>query len=371
MAGKKDYYETLGVSKGATDDECKKAYRKLAKKYHPDANPNNAEAEQKFKDISEAYSVLTDPQKRAAYDQYGHAAFEGGGFGGFGGMEFDMGDIFESIFGGGGQRRRGPRHGRDVQVSLQIEFEEAVFGVKKDIQVPISEVCSDCNGVGAKKGTAPETCRHCNGQGQVGTNRQTPFGTMRVMQDCGVCGGAGKVIKEPCPSCRGNGRVRKNKSLQVNVPKGIDNGQSVRLSGQGHASDEGGSPGDLLVTVRVKPHKLFVRRDMNLYIDIPITFVQASLGAEVVIPTLYGEEKYTVKPGSQTGTKISLRGKGVPNVRNNDIVGDLIATFNVTIPTQLTEKQKELLRAFADDMGDEYRDHKKGFFDKVKDALKR
>lgn len=378
MAGKNDYYDTLGVQQGASDDELKKAYRGLAKKYHPDANPDNAEAEQKFKDISEAYAILSDPQKRAAYDQMGHAAFEGGG-GGYSNMDFDMGDIFESFFGGGsfsdmfggGRRRGGPRRGPDVQTNIQIEFEESIFGTTKELNLPLSESCSTCKGTGAKAGTSPETCKHCNGRGQLLVEQQTIMGIIRTAKPCNVCRGEGKIIKDVCTTCSGSGKVRKNKSLEVNIPKGIDRGQSIRLSGQGESGEKGGPNGDLLVTVHVKPHKLFTRNGDNLYIDIPMTFAQAALGADILIPTLQGEEKYTIKPGTPTGTRVTLKGKGSPNVRNNRSMGDLIATLNVTVPTQLTDKQKNLLKEFASDIGDEYHENKKGIFDKVKDVFER
>lgn len=376
MADKNDYYETLGVQKNATEEDLKKAYRKLAKQYHPDANPGDKTAEAKFKELSEAYSVLSDPQKRAAYDQYGHAAFDGmaGGAGGFNGG-FDMGDIFESffgndfgdIFGGGGRRRSGPRRGSDVHTNLQIKFEEAVFGTTKEIQLPMDETCSTCKGTGAKPGTVAENCRHCNGSGQERVQQQTMFGTMTSVRTCSICKGEGKIIKEPCTGCRGSGKVRMNKNLQVNVPKGIDNGQSIRISGKGEAGQKGGPSGDLLITIYIQPHKLFTREGNNIYLDVPITFVQAALGGEIAIPTLSGEEKYNVKPGTQTGTVVTLSGKGVPNVRNNRSVGDLVARLKVTVPTQLSDRQKQLLKDFADEMGEEYKDNRKGFFDKLKD----
>ncbi len=381
MSEKRDYYEILGVSKTATDDELKKAYRRAAKKYHPDANPNDPTASDKFKEVSEAYAILSDSQKRAAYDQYGHAAFEQGGMGGGGGFGgFDFNDIFESVFGGGGdifgdlfgggRRRNGPRRGEDIHTTLTIKFEDAFFGTEREIRVSANEDCNECSGSGAKPGTTAESCRHCNGSGQERVLQQTMFGTMTSVRTCSVCRGEGKIIKEPCQSCRGTGKVRKTKTLQVTIPRGIDNGQTIRLSGRGEPGQKGGPSGDLLITVYVQAHKIFTRRENNLYVEVPITFVQAALGNEIVIPTMETEEKYTVKPGTQTGTVFTLKGKGVPSVRNNKVVGDLIVTLKVTVPTTLTDSQKAKLKEFADEMGEDYKDHKKGFFDKIKDALR-
>jgi len=381
MADKNDYYDTLSVQKSATDEDLKKAYRKLAKQYHPDANPDDAAAEAKFKEISEAYAVLSDPQKRAAYDQYGHAAFEQGGAGGFhGGVNFDMSDIFESffggdggfgdLFGGGGRRRNAPRRGADLQTNVQIKFEEAVFGTQRDIQIQSNETCETCKGTGAKPGTTAESCKHCGGSGQERVQQQTMFGTMTSVRTCGICRGEGKVIRDPCTACRGTGKVRASKTLQVNIPKGIDNGQSIRLSGKGEAGDKGGTAGDLLITVVIQPHRHFSRQGNNIYLDVPITFVQAALGEEIIIPTLDGEEKYAVKPGTQPGTVVNIKGKGVPNVKNNRLVGDLVVKLLVTVPTQLTEKQKQRLKDFADEMGDEYKNQKKNFINKIRESFK-
>ncbi len=380
MADKRDYYEVLGVNKGADDGEIKKAYRRMAKQYHPDVNPDNKEAEAKFKEASEAYEVLSDQQKRAAYDQMGHAAFEqgaGGGGGFYGGEGFDMGDIFETFFGGGsfggfggnGRRKQGPRRGADLQSSLTITFEEAVFGCQKDIQIAVNDTCQSCSGSGAKPGTVAESCRHCGGSGQERVHQQTMFGTMTSVRTCTVCRGEGKVIKEPCTTCRGTGKVRKSKTLQVSVPKGIDNGQTIRLAGNGEPGEKGGPSGDLLITIRVQPHAFFKRDGYQLYLEVPITFVQAALGDEITIPTLTGQEKQTIKAGTQTGTTLVLKGKGVPSVRNPRVTGDLIVTLKVLVPTALTDRQKDLLKAFADEMGDEYKDHKKGFFDKLKESF--
>lgn len=380
MASKRDYYEVLGVSKGASDAEIKKAFRSQAKKYHPDNNPGDSEAEAKFKEVNEAYEVLKDPQKRAAYDQYGHAAFDGsagagagygGGFGGgFGGMDF--GDIFESfgfgdIFGGGSRRKSGPRKGRDMQINLTLTFEEAVFGCTKDIRIPVTETCDECKGTGCKPGTYAETCKKCNGTGQERVTQQTPFGMMQSVRTCSACGGEGKVIKTPCTKCGGKGNVTAEKTVKVDIPKGIAHGQSIRKQGLGGAGERGGQNGDLYITITVMPHKVFVRDGNNILVNIPISMVQAALGDEITIPTLDGDEKYTVKPGTQPGDKVTLRGRGVFNVRNPKIRGDEIITFKVQIPNKLNERQKELLRQFAAEGGDNMK--KEGFFDKMKKKL--
>jgi molecular chaperone DnaJ len=381
MADKNDYYETLGVGKTASEDDLKRAYRKLAKQYHPDANPGDKTAEAKFKEVSEAYAVLSDSDKRAKYDQFGHAAFNGGGGGGFyGGQGFDMNDIFGSIFGGEGldsffgggrSRRAGPQRGADLQMRMSIKFEEAVFGAVKDVQMQNYDACGACKGSGAKAGTFAETCKRCNGTGQVRVTQQTMLGHMTTVDSCPNCRGEGKIIKDPCPECRGAGRIRVTKTLQVTVPKGIDNGQSIRLSGKGEPGEKGGPAGDLLITMQVSPHKVFTRQGTNLYMEIPITFVQAALGDDIMIPNLDGtDEKYNIKPGTQPGAVVSIRGKGVPSLRNNRIMGDLVVTLNVTVPTQMNERQKDMLRQFNDSMGDDYKNHKKKFFDKLKESFR-
>jgi len=383
MADKKDYYETLGVGKSATDSELKSAYRKLAKKFHPDANPGNAQAEAKFKELSEAYAVLSDGDKRAAYDQYGHAAFDsgagGGGPGGgfYGNVNFDMHDIFNSFFGdgadifGGGRRRNGPRRGADLQMRMQIKFEEAVFGATKEVQLQANEICGICKGSGAKPGTHPETCKECNGSGQVRAMQQTLLGAMTTVRTCPACRGEGKTIKDPCTPCRGSGKVRGTKTLQITVPKGIDSGQSIRLAGKGEPGEKGGPDGDLLITMQIQPHKIFTRQGNHLYLEIPITFVQAALGDEISVPMLDGsEEKYNIKAGTQPGATVNLKGKGVPSVRNNRNVGDLVVTLNISVPTQLTENQKEQLQAFNEAMGDDYVNHEQNWFDKIKQYFK-
>jgi len=379
MADKSDYYETLGVSKTATDSELKSAYRKLAKQYHPDANPGDTTAEAKFKELSEAYAVLSDGDKRAAYDQHGHAAFDpsrGGGGGYHGDINFDMNDIFSSffgdnfdIFGGGGRRRNGPRRGADLQMRMQITFEEAVFGATKEVQLQGNETCQTCKGSGAKPGTHAENCKECGGSGQVRVVQQTLLGSMTTVRACTACKGEGRIIKEPCTTCRGSGKVKATKTLSITVPKGIDTGQSIRLAGKGEPGEKGGPDGDLLITMQILPHKLFSRQGNNLYLDVPITFVQAALGDEISVPMLDGsEERYNVKAGTQPGTQVQMRGKGVPSVRNNRNIGDLVITLNVSVPTSLSEKQREALKTFNEAMGDDY--NKKNWFEKIKETFK-
>ncbi len=376
---KRDYYEVLGLKKGASEEEIKKAYRKLAKKYHPDANPGDKDAEKKFKEIGEAYAVLSDSQKRAQYDQFGHQAFDGssgfGGFSGFDGAEFDMGDIF-SMFGfgggGGGQRRQGPQKGEDISTTIQISFEDAVFGCKREVSVTVDDICDKCSGTGAKEGTHAETCTRCNGTGQERVTQQTIFGMTQTIKPCSACGGTGKVIKEPCPNCRGTGRVRKTKKYEINIPAGIDNGQAVRLGGRGAAGYRGGPAGDLFVTVYVKPSRVYKRDGMNLYRDVPISFIQAALGDEIKIQTLYGEETITITPGTQPETVRTIKGKGIQHIRNAKVKGDLIITLKVRIPTKLTAKQKELLEKFDEDsptVTTEEKGKKKKFWDKVKESF--
>lgn len=375
MAEKRDYYEVLGVSKGASDDELKKAYRKVAKKYHPDLHPNDKEAEEKFKEVNEAYGVLSDAEKRSRYDQFGHAGVDpnfgaGGGGAGFGG--FDFGDIFGDIFGGGfggfggGGRRNGPVRGRDVRQVVDITFEEAAFGTKKKLSITKQEKCSACGGSGAKAGTSPVTCTRCGGSGQVKTQVRTPLGYMTNIGTCPECNGNGKIIKDPCKECRGTGKVRKNSVIEVDIPAGIDNGQTIQISGKGEPGERGGMTGDLLVTVRVKPHPLFVREGYNIFIDMPITFVQAALGATVKVPTLDGAVEYDIPEGTQSETTFKLRGKGVPYIRSK-ARGDQYVKVRVEVPSNLSQKQKELLREFEEDKN--YK-QKKSFMDKAKDFFK-
>lgn len=385
MAEKRDYYEVLGVDRGADDATIKKAYRQLAKKYHPDMNPGDTEAEKKFKEASEAYVVLSDSDKKNQYDQFGHAAFENGGAGA-GGFDFtgDMGDIFGDIFGdlfGGGRSRRadnGPMKGANVRTNIRISFEEAVFGCEKEIELNLKETCATCHGSGAKPGTSPQTCTKCGGKGQVVFTQQSLFGMVRNVQTCPDCNGSGKTIKEKCPDCYGTGFISKKKKLQVSVPAGIDNGQSIRNREMGEPGINGGPRGDLLIEVHVARHPIFQRQDYHIFSTAPITFAQAALGSEVRISTVDGDVLYEVKPGTQTDTKVRLKGKGVPSLRNKQIRGDHYVTLVVQVPDKLTDEQKELLRQFDEASGDSLhsttqgaqKQSKKKGFDKFKDNIK-
>lgn len=359
---KRDYYEVLGVDKNADEAAIKKAYRVLAKKYHPDMNPGDAEAEKKFKEASEAYAILSDPEKRRQYDQFGHAAFEnGGGAGGFGGFDFnsaDFGDIFGDIFGDlfGGSRRggrsNGPMKGANIRTSVRITFEEAVFGVEKEIELTLKDECVTCHGSGAKPGTSPETCPKCGGKGQVVFTQQSFFGTVRNVQTCPECGGSGKVVKDKCPDCHGSGYIANRKKIKITIPAGIDNGQSVRIRDKGEPGVNGGPRGDLMVEVMVQRHPIFQRQDYNIYSTVPVSFAVAALGGEVVIDTVDGQVIYDVKPGTQTDTRVRLKGKGVPSLRNKDVRGDHYVTLVVQTPDKLSHEAKELLKKFDELTGD-------------------
>ena len=376
---KRDYYEVLGVPKNADEAALKKAYRVLAKKYHPDSNPGDAEAERKFKEASEAYSVLSDPEKRRKYDQFGHAAFEGGaggGAGGFGGFECngaDMGDIFGDIFGdmfGGGRSRssqyNGPMRGANVRAAVRITFEEAVFGCEKEIEINYKEECATCHGTGAKPGTSPETCKKCGGKGKIIYTQQSFFGQVQNVQTCPDCGGKGKVIKEKCSDCYGSGYITRKKKFKVTIPAGIDNGQSVRCAGGGEPGVNGGERGDLLVEAVVSQHPVFKRQDVNIFSTVPISFATAALGGPIRIKTVDGEVEYEVKAGTQTDTRVRLKGKGVPSLRNRNLRGDHYVTLVVQVPERLTEAQKEALRNFDavmhGEMPAETKHKKKGLF---------
>ncbi|MBQ7839375.1 MAG: molecular chaperone DnaJ [Lachnospiraceae bacterium] len=361
---KRDYYEVLGVEKNADDAALKKAYRALAKKYHPDMNPGDAEAEKKFKEASEAYAVLSDPEKRRQYDQFGHAAFDNGAGGGsgFGGFDFNsadfgdiFGDIFSDLFGGSrraGGARSGPMKGANLRTSVRVTFEEAVFGTEKEVELTVKEECKTCHGTGAKPGTSPETCTKCGGKGQVVFTQQSFFGTVRNVQTCPDCNGSGKVIKDKCPDCRGTGYVPMKKRFAVSIPAGIDNGQCKRLAGQGEPGINGGPRGDVLVEVIVGKHPIFQRQDVNIYSTVPISFAVAALGGEVVIDTVDGKVVYDVKAGTQTDTRVRLKGKGVPSLRNNDVRGDHYVTLVIQTPERLSNEAKELLRKFDAESGD-------------------
>ena len=391
---KRDYYEVLGVDRNADDAALKKAYRALAKKYHPDMNPGDKEAEKKFKEASEAYAVLSDAEKRRQYDQFGHAAFEGGAGGaggGFGGFDFsgaDFGDIFGDIFGdlfGGGRRGgragNGPMQGANIRKGVRITFEEAVFGCEKELEVVIKDPCTTCNGTGAKPGTSPETCQKCGGKGQVVYTSQSFFGTVQNVQTCPDCHGTGKIIKEKCSDCAGTGYVASKKTIQVSIPAGIDNGQSIRIRGKGEPGTNGGPRGDLLVEVTVSRHPVFGRQDMHFFSTAPISFAQAALGGDVRIKTVDGDVLYNVKPGTKTDTKVRLKGKGVPSLRNKQVRGDHYVTLVIQTPEKLSAEAKEALRKFDALTGntlnqdidsektDKKKGKKKGFMDKLKESF--
>ena len=383
---KRDYYEVLGVDRGADEATIKKAYRQLAKKYHPDINPGDKEAEKKFKEASEAYAVLSDAEKRRQYDQFGHAAFEqgGGGAGGFGGFDFnggDMGDIFGDIFGdlfGGGRSRRannGPMKGANVRTAVRITFEEAVFGCEKQLDLNLKDECTTCHGTGAKPGTSPETCPKCGGKGQIVYTQQSLFGTVRNVQTCPDCNGSGKIVKEKCADCHGSGYITNRKKIAVTIPAGIDNGQSIRIREKGEPGVNGGPRGDLLVEVQVERHPIFQRQDMNIYSTAPVTFAQAALGGQIHITTVDGDMAYDIKPGTQTDTKIRLKGKGVPSLRNKNIRGDHYVTLVVQVPTKLNEEAKEYLRKYDEAVNGKINDSKqekpkkKSFMEKIKETF--
>ena len=378
MADKRDYYEVLGVDRNADDAALKKAYRVLAKKYHPDTNPGDKEAEAKFKEASEAYAVLSDPEKRRQYDQFGHAAFDGSGGASAGGFNFDfggMGDMFGDIFGdifGGGRTRsanNGPQRGSNIRTSVRITFEEAVFGCEKELELTLKDECQTCHGTGAKPGTSPVQCTKCGGKGQIVYTQQSLFGMVRNVQTCPDCNGKGTVVKEKCPDCYGTGYKSSRKKIQVTVPAGIDNGQSIRIRGKGEPGTNGGERGDLLVEVVVSRHPIFQRQGFDLYSTSPISFAQAALGGDVMFNT---------KPGTQTDTKIRLKGKGVPTLRNKNVRGDHFVTLVVQIPEHLTGEQKDLIRKYDEisgntlkvgEDGKEEKPKKKGFMDKLKDSF--
>ena len=372
---KRDYYEVLGVSKGASEDEIKRAYKKLARKYHPDMNPGDKEAEEKFKEVNEANEVLSDPDKKARYDQFGFAGVDpnygaGGGYGA-GGFDFgDLGDIFGSFFGGGfgggGQRRRnGPQRGESIRMSVSVDFIEAAFGCEKEVTVERSEQCPTCKGNGCAPGTTPEVCPDCHGSGAVTQSQRTPFGVMQTQAVCGKCRGTGKIIHQPCPDCHGSGRARKRKTVKVNIPAGIDNGQTISLRGQGHAGKNGGPNGDLLITVMVKPHAIVRRAGTAVFCEAPITFTQAVLGAEMEIPTIDGKVKYTIPEGTQTGTVFRLRGKGIP-VLNGHGRGDQYVTVTIETPRGLNREQKDALKKFSETLGEGNYEKQRSFFKKFK-----
>lgn len=379
---KRDYYEVLGLAKGADENEIKKAYRQLAKKYHPDMNPGDKEAEQRFKEVNEAYAVLSDPDKKAKYDQYGFAGVDPnmgsgasgfGGFGGFGGFsdmgaDIDLGDIFGSIFGGGttSSRRRGPQRGDDIQLRLTLSFEEAAFGCKKEVMFSHVVSCTQCGGTGAAKGTQAETCTACGGKGQVRVQQRTPFGVMQSTHVCDACHGTGKIIKNPCNACRGSGVQRVSTQKTVTIPAGTYDGMMLAMRGQGNQGQNGGAPGDVILVISVRPHAIFQREDFDLYCEIPITFPEAALGAEIDVPTLEGSVKYRIPEGTQTGTTFTIKGKGIQQIGGKG-KGDLRFRVNVEVPRSLDKKQKELLQSFSESCGIKNYIKRESFFKKRAD----
>ncbi|OYD07653.1 molecular chaperone DnaJ [Paludifilum halophilum] len=373
--GNRDYYEVLGVDRNASAEEIRKAYRKLARKYHPDVN-QSPDAEQKFKEVAEAYEVLRDPQKKANYDQFGHAdpgaaGAGAGGFGGFGGgaADFGFGDIFDMFFGGGRRSNpNAPRQGADLEYRLTVDFKDAIFGKEMDIVIPRTETCDTCQGSGARPGTHPETCSNCKGTGQAETVQNTPFGRIVNKRICQQCGGRGKVIREKCADCGGTGSVKKRRKIHIKIPSGIDEGKQLRVSGEGEPGSNGGPPGDLFILVQIKPHEFFRRHGDDIVCELPITFVQAALGDEVVVPTLDGRAKIKVPAGTQTGAEFRLRGKGVPRLYGRG-QGDQRVKVKVITPTRLTEEQKKVMREFGRISGDYISEQHSSFFDKMKKAF--
>lgn len=373
---KRDYYEVLGIQKGASDDEIKKAYRQMAKKYHPDLNPGDKQAEAAFKEVNEAYEVLSDPQKKARYDQFGHAGvdpnFGSGGYQGYGfdNMDIDLGDIFSSFFGGGGRRQNpnAPRRGSDASASVVISFEEAARGCQKQVSIHLVGACETCHGSGAAPGTSPKTCPTCNGTGQERRQQRTPFGVMQTQTVCSRCRGKGKIIDTPCKTCEGSGQVRRPATIGINIPAGIDDGQVITIHGKGNSGANGGPAGDLQIQVNVRPHPIFERDGYNIWCELPLTFAQVALGAEVSVPTLDGNVPYSIREGTQPGDTFKLKGKGIPYI-NGRSRGDEIVKVTVEVPRNLTSEQKKILKSFEEATGDGNYQKRKGFFDKLKDAF--
>lgn len=377
---KRDYYEVLGLKKGASEDEIKKAFRQKAKQYHPDLNPNDKEAEKNFKDVNEAYEVLSDSTKRARYDQFGHAGVDpsynagnGGGGATYGAGDFGFEDIFDTFFGGGfgsSSRRRnnGPQRGNDITYDIELTFEQAAFGVKRDIPISREENCPECGGSGAAKGTSKEKCTQCNGTGWVKYTQNSPFGRFVNTRSCEACGGTGSIVKETCKTCGGTGRLRKQRKITINIPAGVDNGQAIPLRGQGHAGTNGGPAGDLYIRISVKPHKQFTRKGYDLYLDVPITYAQAVLGDEIDVPTLEGTVKYTIGEGTQTGSTFRIRNRGI-QMLNSQSKGDLYIKVNIEVPRRLNKDQKALLKKFSESLKNENHEKRKSFTDRMKDAF--
>lgn len=376
MADKRDYYEVLGVNKGASDDEIKKAYRQAAKKYHPDLHPGDKEAEEKFKEVNEAYEVLSDKEKKARYDQFGHAGVDpnygAGGAGSPFGQDIDFGDIFSSFFGGFGGRRsanpNAPRRGSDIETQLYISFEEAAKGCKKTVQYQAVSTCKDCNGTGAQRGTSPKTCSACGGRGQVTINQRTPFGVVQTSRPCDACRGRGKIIETPCRTCNGRGQVRRKKTVEVNIPAGINDDQVLNVAGHGNSGTNGGPGGDLHVYIGIRPHPIFERRGDDVWCDLPITFTQAALGATVTVPTLDGKASYDIHEGTQPGDVFKLKGKGIQHLGSKGR-GDQYVKVVIEVPKNLNSKQKQLIRDFDSAVSEKNYQKRKGFMDKLKDIF--
>lgn len=373
---KRDYYEVLGVERGADEATIKKAYRKMAMQYHPDRNPGNKEAEEKFKEANEAYEVLSDANKKARYDQFGHAGVGGNGQGGFegfsgagfGGFDDIFGDIFDMFGGGSGRRRNGPQKGADLKYEYTISFEEAAFGADKEISISRHENCDTCHGTGAKPGTDKKTCPQCKGSGEVRYAQRTPLGQFVNVKTCEACHGDGTIIEQPCDTCKGGGKIRKDRKINIKIPAGVDTGSVIPLRGEGEPGTKGGPTGDLYIVLRVRPHEIFQRDGNDVICEIPITFVQAALGDEFVVPTLDGKVKYKIPEGTQSGTIFRLKGKGIPNLRGYGR-GDHYVKVIVEVPKKLNDRQKDLLKQFADQMGEDVHEQRKTFFDKVKDVF--
>lgn len=377
MADKRDYYEVLGVEKGSSDDEIKKAFRKKAKMYHPDLHPDDKDAEKNFKEVNEAYEVLSDKDKKARYDQFGHAGVDpnyGAGAGGYGSYAggFDVDDILNSFFGGFGGRRQAnpnaPRRGSDIETVCTVSFEEAAKGCRKKISYQCIEVCDECNGSGARKGTSPKTCSSCGGSGQVKINSRTPFGVVQTSKACDACGGRGRIVENPCGRCDGKGRIRKTRNDEINIPAGIADGQRMSVSGKGNAGINHGPAGDLYIMVSVRPHPIFERKGDDVYCELPLTFVQACLGAEVIVPTLDGKVTYSVREGTQPGDRFRLKGRGIQSL-NGRGKGDQYVTVTVEVPKNLSKRQKELLMEFDGNSSEKNYQQRKGFFNKLKELF--
>ncbi|MDD2374797.1 MAG: molecular chaperone DnaJ [Eubacteriales bacterium] len=376
MPDKRDYYEVLGVSKSASDDELKKAYRKIAKKNHPDLNPGDKEAEARFKEANEAYAVLSDPEKRRNYDQYGHAGVDGQGFGGFNGAGFDidLDDLFGSFFGGGfggsRQRRTGPQRGANLKYRMNLDFMEAAFGVEREIKINKEDLCDVCHGNGTRDGSKPDQCPTCHGTGQVQQRQQTMFGAVMTSRPCPTCGGKGTTVKDPCPSCGGNGRVQKSKTLSIKVPAGINEGEMLTARGEGEPGANGGPYGDLYIEVHLRPHPVFQREGYHTYCEVPITFAQAAIGSEIDVPTIDGPHKFNLKEGTQPGDMFTIKGKGIPYINRSNMRGDHRFKVILEVPAHLNEDQKELLRKFEETCTEKNYQKRSGFFSKLKDLFK-